>query len=137
MTNYGYALPDPEHTRRQSIWFTGGTIEPADEDEESIEAWKRVFGANETEGKSEENSQCVEKARLLEQNEKAKLLAQKILLGAVSEPMDENGVIGFHFCRPIGGHSSAFCDAVYMDNDLRVMKGHSGSVYVFKRTGFD
>ncbi|KAL7456748.1 hypothetical protein ACHAWC_008218 [Mediolabrus comicus] len=128
MTNYGYALPDPEHTRRQSIWFTGGTIEPADEDEESIEAWKRVFGANETEGKSEENSQCAEKA---------KLLAQKILLGAVSEPMDENGVIGFHLRNPIGGHSSAFCDVVYMDNDLRVMKGHSGSVYVFKRTGFD
>ena len=118
MTNYGYSLPDPEHTRRQSIWFTGGTIEPADEDEESVKAWKRVFGANAAE-------------------EKTKLLAQKILLGAVSEPMDENGVIGFHLCRPIGGRASAFCDVVYMDNDLRVMKGHSGSVYVFKRTGFD
>ncbi len=127
MTNYGYSLPDAEHTRRQSIWFTGGTIEPADEDEESIEAWKKVFGANAAEEKSEENPQCAEKA---------KLLAQKILLGAVSEPMDEYGVIGFHLCRPIGGHSSAFCDVVYMDNDLRVMKGHSGSVYVFKRTEF-
>jgi len=24
-----------------------------------------------------------------------------------------------------------------MDDDMRVMKGHSGSVYVFKRTAFD
>ena len=53
MTNYGYAVPDPEHSRRQSIWFTGGTIEPADEDKESVKAWKKVFRANATEEKSE------------------------------------------------------------------------------------
>ena len=64
-------------------------------------------------------------------------MAQNILLGAVSEPMDEEGTIGFHLKRPIGGHSSAFCDIVYMDDDVRVMKGHSGSIYLFQRAVFD
>ena len=134
MTNYGYALPDPDQlsSRRQSIWFTGGTIEPADEDEESIRAWKKVFGASAVE---EEEDRSKEKNP--RDTEKARCLAKNILLGAVSEPMDENGVIGFHLKRPVGGHGSAFCDIVYLDDDLRVMRGHSGSVYVFKRTGFD
>lgn len=66
--------------------------------------------------------------------DEARHTAQNILLGAVSEPMDESGTIGFHLKRPIGGHSSAFVDLIYMDDDIRVMRGHSGSVYLFKRT---
>lgn len=126
MTNYAYTLPDPSVPGRLSIFFTGGTIEPADEDEESVRAWKKVFGTLQSD--KSEDSQGVDEARHL---------AQHILLGAVSEPMDEEGVIGYHLKRPIGGHGSAFCDIVYMDDDLRVMRGHSGSVYVFKRTKFD
>lgn len=129
MTNYAYTLPDPSVPGRLSIWFTGGTIEPADEDEESVRAWKKVFGFRQSDKR--------DKCEGPEGAEEARQMAQHILLGAVSEPMDEEGVIGFHFKRPIGGHSSAFCDIVYMDDDMRVMKGHSGSVYVFKRTAFD
>ena len=43
MTNYAYTLPDPSVPARLSIFFTGGTIEPADEDAESVKAWKQVF----------------------------------------------------------------------------------------------
>jgi hypothetical protein len=128
MTNYAYTLPDPSLPRRLSIWFTGGTIEPADEDEESLRAWKKVFGTLHDKSEDHPRGQGVGKARQL---------AQNILLGAVSEPMDEKGIIGFHLKRPIGGHGSAFCDIVYTDDDMRVMRGHSGSVYVFKRTVFD
>ena len=108
--------------RRLSIWFTGGTIEPADEDAESIRAWKRLFGTLQS-GKSADQGA-----------DEARHTAQNILLGAVSEPMDEGGTIGFHLKRPIGGHDSAFVDLIYMDDDIRVMRGHSGSVYLFKRT---
>eukprot|EP00986_Skeletonema_menzelii_P002892 scaffold843_cov143-Skeletonema_menzelii.AAC.11 len=126
MTNYAYTLPDPSVPGRLSIWFTGGTIEPADEDAESVRAWKKIFGSPQPD-KSEDPPGA----------DKARQMAQNILLGAVSEPIDEQGMIGFHLKRPIGGHGSAFCDIIYMDDDLRVMRGHSGSIYLFKRAVFD
>ncbi len=122
LTNYAYTLPHPTVPGRLSIWFTGGTIEPADEDVESIRAWKRLFGTLQS-GENEDQGA-----------DEARHTAQNILLGAVSEPMDEAGMIGFHLKRPIGGHDSAFVDLIYMDDDIRVMRGHSGSVYLFKRT---
>eukprot|EP01083_Nonionella_stella_P118391 353435_1 len=42
MTSYGYALPDPIHPDRKSIWFSGGTIEPADD--EQVDEWMKIFG---------------------------------------------------------------------------------------------
>ena len=123
MTNYAYTLPDPSEPQRLSIWFTGGTIEPANEDEESMRKWKEVF-----------RSFHPDKVGVPRDSNEARHLAQYMFLGAVSEPMDEKGLIGYHLERPIGGHGSAFCDIVYMDCDLRVMSGHSGSIYVFKRT---
>ena len=48
--------------------------------------------------------------------------------------MDEAGMIGFYLKRPLGGHDLASVDLIYMDDDIRVMRGHSGSVYLFKRT---
>ncbi len=122
LTNYGYALPDPAHPDRKSIWFTGGTVEPADDDR--IDEWRKVFGST---------AQAPNKKQSSADTEKARTLASRILLGAVHEPMDEQGIVGFHLNRPIGGHGSAYCDIVYMDDELRVMRGHSGSIYVFKR----
>ena len=136
LTNYGYALPDPVHPNRKSIWFTGGIIEPAQE--HSLEEWKKIFGANtispsdgsiDNEGTTSASSSSSE----LAEAEKARMLASNIMLGAVHEPMNSRGVVGFHFKRPIGGHGSAYCDVIYMDEDVRVMRGHSGSIYVFKK----
>ena len=140
MTNYGYALPDPDpsNPNRKSIWFTGGTIEPAQE--HSLNEWKRIFGANSSTidsineieyrgGSTASNS----RNRELVEADQARILASKIMLGAVHEPMDSKGIVGFHLKRPIGGHGSAYCDVVYLDEDVRVMRGHSGSIYVFKR----
>ncbi len=124
LTNYAYTLPDPSVPGRLSIWFTGGTIEPADEDIVSVRAWKRLFGT-------------IQPGKREDPGDEARHKAQNILLGAVSEPMDEGGTVGFHLKRPIGGHGSAFVDIIYMDDDTRVMRGHSGSVYLFKRTVFD
>jgi len=43
LTNYGHAHPDPTLPDRKSIWFTGGTIEPADDD--SLGEWNKIFGS--------------------------------------------------------------------------------------------
>jgi hypothetical protein len=120
LTNYGYTLPDPQNPNRNSIWFTSGTVEPVDKG--SLEEWKALFG--------DKNSLHADHTQY---TEKARSLASKILLGAVSEPMDENGTAGYYLKTPVGGHGYAFCDTVFMDADIRIMRGHSGSVFVFQR----
>jgi hypothetical protein len=120
LTNYGYTLPDPSNPNRNSIWFTAGTIEPADIN--FLEDWKKLFGERHT--PDSDRTQYTEKARSL---------ASAILLGAVSEPMDDSGTAGYYLTQPIGGHGYAYCDVIYLDSDIRVMRGHSGSVLVFKR----
>ena len=122
MINYGYCLPDPDHPDRKSIWFTGGTLEPADENR--LDEWKKVFGTN---------SGNAAATNEVDEAKKANALASKILLGIVHEEMDEKGIIGYHLNKPIGGHGLAYVDVVYIDDDLRIMRGHSDSVYVLKR----
>eukprot|EP00980_Cylindrotheca_fusiformis_P028289 scaffold22589_cov138-Cylindrotheca_fusiformis.AAC.52 len=118
MTTYGYSLPDPEIPDRYSIWFTGGCIEP-NNDPSDIDGWKRLFTLHPPKHTF---------------GEKAKLLAVKLLMGAtLPEGMDENGRMEFAFTRPIGGHGTAFVDVIYIDNCLRVVRGHRGTIMVFSR----
>ena len=119
LTSYGYALPDPADPNRVSIWFTGGTIEPADE--LRLGEWREVFGTRAAHGQSSVEA------------DEAKTLASKMLLGVIHEPMDDSGVVGYHMHRPIGGHGSAYCDVVYIDDDIRVMRGNMGSIFVHRR----
>ena len=130
MTNYGYALPDPTHPDRKSIWFTGGTIEPAEDNR--LDEWQKIFAAksdDEATGDGDDD----DTSKKHKEAEKARKLASKILLGIVHEPMDDQGIVGYHLLRPIGGHGSAYVDVVYIDDDLRIMRGHSGSIYVLKK----
>ena len=118
MTTFGYVLPDPETPNRLSIWFSGGTME-VNEDDVGVNEWKRVFGG-------------VLPRRQLQ--EKARILAAKLLLGAtVPEKMEEDGSMSYHMSRPIGGHGTAYVDILYLDDTLRIVQGHRGSLYVFAR----
>ncbi len=64
----------------------------------------------------------------------ANILAARLLLGAfLPEGMEEDGTMSFTLKKPIGGHGCAFCDIVYMDDDLRIMRGHLGSIIVCSR----
>ena len=128
MTNYGYSLPDPNHPDRKSVWFTGGTIEPADDSR--LDEWKKIFSFKTVETDTD-GGNCTDN-----EAEKARTLASKILLGIVHEPIDSQGVVGYHLNRPIGGHGSTYVELVYMDDELRIMRGHSGSVYVMKNEMF-
>mmetsp|Transcript_21421 Transcript_21421/g.35454 ORF Transcript_21421/g.35454 Transcript_21421/m.35454 type:complete len:567 (+) Transcript_21421:150-1850(+) len=118
MTNYGYLLPDPNVANRLSVWFTGGSFEVND-DEQDLEEWKKIFG---------------EDAPNRDMGEFARVLAAKVLLGAsISDKMEENGTLSYFLKRPIGGHGSAFCDIMYMDDKLRLMRGHNGSIFAFSK----
>jgi hypothetical protein len=116
LTTQGYSIPDPNTPNRLSIWFSGGTLEVQDEVCD-LEEWKTIF----------DTSAVPDRAP----KEFANILAAKVLLGALlPDKVEEDGTMSFALKRPIGGHGSVYCDVVYMDETLRVMKGHHGSVYV-------
>ncbi|KAG7353823.1 hypothetical protein IV203_003178 [Nitzschia inconspicua] len=115
LTTQGYSIPDPIKPERLSIWFSGGTLEVQDEDD--LEEWKQIFD--------------VTSAPDRVPKEYASILAAKVLLGAhLPENLEEDGTMSFSLNRPIGGHGSVYCDVIFMDDQLRIMKGHHGSVYV-------
>lgn len=85
-----------------------------------LEEWKRIFDFT--------------SAPSRDLREFANILAAKVLLGALlPDNVENDGTMSFVLKRPIGGHGSAFCDIIYMDDDLRIMKGHHGSVYICTR----
>lgn len=119
LTNQGYFIPDPNVPNRLSIWFSGGSLEVQDEPAD-LEEWRKVF---DFESAPERNLR-----------EYANILAARLLLGAfLPERMEADGTMSFTLKKPIGGHGCAFCDIVYMDDDLRIMRGHLGSVIVCSR----
>ena len=62
------------------------------------------------------------------------MLAAKLFLGAdVPDQMDEDGTMRYELKRPIGGHGLAFTDVLYLDDDLRILRGHHGQIYVCAR----
>jgi hypothetical protein len=59
---------------------------------------------------------------------------QQNLLGAnISDHMSEDGSMEFDLARPIGGHGSTYVDVLYLDESLRVVQGHKGSIFVMTR----
>ena len=119
LTNHGYALPDPTVPNRLSIWFTGGTLELQNENE-NLEEWKQLFDQDE--------------APRRDLGEFARVLAARVLLGAdIPEGMEEDGTMKYTLKRPIGGHGQVFLDVIYADDSLRILKGHRGSLFVFTK----
>ena len=119
LSNHGYLVPDPHVRNRLSIWFSGGSLEVQEEQGE-IDEWRTIFDTAAAPNR--------------DLREYANILAAKVLLGAhLPESLSEDGTMGFVLKRPIGGHGSAYCDIIYMDEDLRIMRGHHGSVYICTR----
>ena len=118
MTTYGYCLPDPITPNRLSIWFTGGKITPNDDQHDQRE-WKRLFSRS-LPGRT--------------WGEKVRVLAANLLMGAqVPKEMEPDGTMEFEFTRPLGGHGVAYNDVVYMDDTMRIVRGHRGTIFVFAR----
>ena len=118
MSTNGYVLPDPNTPNRLSVWFTDGKIEINDKDADTMQEWEKIF-------------QVLPRRHI---QEKARVLAAKLLLGAtVPEEIEEDGSMSYHFKRPIGGHGTAYIDHLYLDDTLRIVQGHRGSLFVFAK----
>jgi hypothetical protein len=123
LTNHGYVIPDPDVPNRLSVWFSGGSMQVQDEHGD-LELWKQLFDAS--------------AAPQRDVMEMARVLGARILLGAhVPDKMEKDGSMNYCLKRPIGGHGSAFCDVLYMDDTLRIMRGHHGSIFVSTRVNDD
>ena len=138
MTTYGYALPDPTHPDRLSVWFTGGKVECGEpRNSPEIQAWKRLFRREE--GVLSPNPAFRQKRRRPPRRtfrEGVMVAAAKMLMGArgYDDGMDEEtGELSYSFSRPLGGHGKAYVDIVHLDEQTRVMRGHAGTLYVFTR----
>ena len=144
MTNHGYMVADPTTPDRSSIWFSGGSIEVQDEVADA-DVWKQIFDES--------------MAPRRDMRAMANLLAAKLLLGAYTTTStdgdlhhdDDNEVhvnsgggggedvnvnpptMSYFFKRPIGGHGEVYCDVLYLDDTLRILQGHRGSIFVFSR----
>lgn len=125
MTTYGYVLPDPDIPSRLTVWFSGGKMELGSgsgaSDDGSAASWEKIFG-----------SANLPKRNLTEQ---IKMLTVKLLMGAqVNETLNkDDGSLSFSFSRPVGGHGKTYVDVVYLDETLRIVRGHRGTVFVFAR----
>jgi hypothetical protein len=118
MSTEGYILPDPVTPNRHSVWITSGRMEPNDCSRDQVN-WKRFFTNyfNPTSRASFER--------------KAKQVTSKLMLDvdihADAESME------YRFRRPLGGHGAAYVDTLYLDDSLRIAKGHRGTIFVFSR----
>ena len=118
----GYFLPDPETPNRLTVWFTGGELAPAPLTEADFEQgygglddWVEFFGAEYKRTWSEALSD----------------MGAKLFLGAeLPNEMNPNGKLEYTLHRPYGGHGKGHADVMYVDGDLLVTKGHSGSIHV-------
>ena len=111
-------IPDPTIPNRHSIWFSGGTLECHNDQDQAL--WNQLFDQRE--------------APRRDLGEMARVLAAKVLLGASSsEELSEDGSLNYTLKRPIGGHGTVFIDVLYSDNDLRIVRGHHGTVFVHRR----
>jgi hypothetical protein len=128
MTTFGYSIPDPTVPNRHSVCITGFRMEP-NNDAKDLQGWKSLFG--------KENNKV---ARIFKMDhsslpQHAKRLASQVLTGAkVQKQMDPcNMRISCSFSRPLGGHGKAYVDTLYVDNSLRIIQGHRGTIFVFTR----
>ena len=116
MSNTGYMLPDSTTENRFHVWFTGGSLSPAEGTD--MEAWADTFHLDKRQA-----------SRTF--NDRAKVLAAKLLLGAEISQDIADGSMAYHFHRPIPGN----IDVLYTDETLQALKGNRGSVMVQSRAG--
>jgi len=123
----GYFLPDPDVPNRLSVWFTGGKLsfappspsEAADPSFGTLKDWIDLFGSEHKRSWGEALS----------------VMGAKLFLGAeLPDGMEPDGSMAFTLHRPFGGHGKGYVDVLYIDNELLITKGNSGTLHAMIRT---
>lgn len=92
-----------------------------DDESRELDEWKNLF-----------DPKLVPRRDL---GELARILAARLLLGAnVPESVDEDGKMVYSLKRPIRGHGAVFVDVLYGDDNMKILRGHHGSLFVFIRS---
>jgi hypothetical protein len=113
MTTKGYAISNPKHPDRPSVWFTGGSLEV----NEDTGRWKQAFA-----------SETLPKPR------GGRLLKARSKIGATSSySMEGDGKMSYHLKKPVAGHDFSFVEIIFMDETIRVMRANTGVIYVSAR----
>lgn len=118
----GVVAEDPSDSKRLVIKFSMGTIEP--EDGQDLDSWSEVIGVKDA---TAEGS----KGPLSWVKRKAKGLVLKLLLG-FREPADELGSRG-ELSYEMRRSPSATVDVIYIDDDMRIVRGSRGALVVATR----
>lgn len=123
LTNHGFLVPDPETKNRYTVHFSGGSLRPCDA--KDLSRWREIFDPL--------------LAPPYKVKELAHMLASNIYLGAATQAMQKDGSLRYCLKRPIGGRGQTFIDILYNDGDFRLVQGHHGSYFCFRRmsVGYD
>jgi hypothetical protein len=119
MTTQGYAISNPKHPDRLSVWFTGGTIEV----NEDTRRWKQVFA-----------SEHLPKPQRGLFGDRGRLQKARSKMGATSpDCMEEDGKMSYRLMKPVAGHEISFVEIIFIDETVRVMRANTGVFYVSAR----
>jgi hypothetical protein len=118
MKNYGRCKPDPKKPERLEVWFTGGSLEPAsDMDQSLLPEWKQTFSA------ALGAKQPTLMSRFTD-------WAMKMMMGLKKpDAVNEDGSMTYEMAKAPHGYT----DILYMDEDLRITKGNRGTIVVVDR----
>lgn len=138
MTTKGFALPNPDVPNRMTVWFTEGSIEVVDSDDQ--QRWKRIFDpSNDSSGTGSFNSSHDghrQGKELRTHYHGVPVLAPPSSGSSEKETItvvEPDGRISFKLSSPIGGQDRSHIDVLYLDESMRVMKSNRGDVFVFAR----
>jgi len=118
MKNFGKCKPDPKNTSRLEVWFTGGSLAPAEDmDPSLLTEWKNTFGA----------AMAAKKTSLMS---RLSNWAMKMMIG-LQRPgsVADDSSMRYEMTKAPHGYT----DILFMDEELRITKGNRGTIVVVDR----
>lgn len=124
----GYFLPDPSTPNRLTVWFTGGQLAPASPP-------ANVSASSESEyGTQQDWIDLFTTEHKRTWSESISVMGAKVFLGAeLPQKMEPDGAMSYSLHRPYGGHGKGFVDVMYVDHELLITKGNTGTIHVMVR----
>ncbi|CAN0167264.1 unnamed protein product, partial [Ectocarpus fasciculatus] len=118
----GTCWEDPSIPERFLVRFSKGSVEP--DEGQDLDAWRKVIGVRDVEGTKD-------KGRLSMLKEKAARLMLKVVFGfrGPADDLGPRGELSYEMKRSPSGHF----DVVYLDEGMRVTRGHKGTLVVVDR----
>lgn len=123
----GYSLPDPIIPQRHTVWLAEGCVQTVSSQRQHEVNWKRVFSGVPA-GEPAMSSTFSTKPPVYD-------FLDSDSNGAPVGTNDHD--LAFRFQCPFGGPGVAHVDTLYIDDSLRIVQGHRGSLFVFSKVPED